>query len=109
MRFSVSIKASPFGLGVFLPPIRFCSTSEGQLSLGCGVMDFRKSLRQDIRLILPLERILNLDDGPSLFEEKCWKNLGKTGKQPIIIPIAISARLDFCQPDGDSSTETAER
>lgn len=58
------------------------------------MVDLRKSLRQDVRLVL--ESILNLDDEAGPVEAKCFKNLGKTGKQPTMMPIAISAKLGHC-------------
>ena len=59
--------------------------------LRSGVVDLRKNLRQDDGPVL--EREWNLDNVRASFEAKCVKNLGKTGKHPTIIPIAISANL----------------
>lgn len=63
-------------------------------------LDLRRTLRCDVPLLL--ERTLNVDHEPASFEARCLKSLGRTGRQPTVMPIAISAKLSRCQRDEDS-------
>lgn len=63
------------------------------------VVALGKNLRQDARW-LPA-RNSDFDDEPGSLEKKCLKNLGRIGRQPTMMPIAISAKLDRCQQGED--------
>lgn len=94
MRFETAIGGDSVDFEVFLLLKNFRLEYDVSCS---GVEDLRKSMRQDFRLVLG--RISNLDDEPASFEAKCLKNLGRTGRQPTMMPIAISAKLGRCQYD----------
>lgn len=91
MSISVSIYGAPEDFEVFFLLRDFRLKYDASFLLNSVVGDLRKNLRQDVRL--RLERILNLDDEPASSEAKCLMNLGRTGRQPTMMPIAISARL----------------
>lgn len=91
MRFSIVTCGNPVDFGVFLLWKNLRLEYEVSCLLSSGVVDLRNSLRQDFRLVP--ERISNLNDEPASFEANCLKNLGRTGRQPTMIPIAISAKL----------------
>ena len=95
MRISVSIYGAfkDFEVSFLLRDFRL--KYDASFLLNSVVVDLRKNLRQDVRL--RLERIWNLDGEPASSEAKCLMNLGRTGRQPTMMPIAISARLDRYQ------------
>ena len=62
--------------------------------LDADALDLRKSRRQKVRLAL--ERMENGGEETGALEAKCLKNRGRTGRQPMIIPSAISAKLGAC-------------
>ena len=95
MRISVSIYGAPLACDDFFLVRKFPRRYEVSFLLDSDMLDLRKSLRQNVRLAL--ERISNLDEEPASLEAKCLKNLGRMGRQPTMIPIAISAKLDACQ------------
>ena len=43
----------------------------------------------------PLRMILTFLYRLRVLDDNCWKNLGRTGEQPTIMPIAISAKLEI--------------
>ena len=53
----------------------------------------RKNLRQKLPLPLLFKSVSESDNGALRFGKMCLKNLGRTGKQPTMIPTAISAIL----------------
>ena len=97
MRISVSVYGAPVDLELFLLRRDFRLKYGESLLVSSGVVDLRNSLRQDVRLLV--ERILNLDDEPASLKTRCLKSLGRTGRQPTMMPIAISAKLGRRQQD----------
>ena len=95
VRFSVSRYGAPRDIGKPLLLERFRLKPQEVLLFEPVFVDLVKNLRQDARL-LP-GKISNLDHEPATFEAKCLKNRGRVGRQPTMMPIAISANLDFGQ------------
>ena len=83
MRFSISMDGALTGLEAF--------------SYEAFSLDLWRTLRRDVPLLL--ERTLNVDQEPASFEARCLKSFGRTGRQPTVMPIAISAKLSRCQWD----------